>query len=149
MTRDAITAAIDLICATPNYGAIGWRLAQLTAKNRLRVDLNLEARAETSLRGIITLGPEAIASNPVSLAQTLVHEAYHVCQNPFLKTVSFWSGVATRTPIMRRYEQPAYQAALDFLSALQQVRPDLAAEVEAEQNAVRCVFANDFGVMLR
>jgi hypothetical protein len=47
-----------------------------------------------------------------------VHEANHLRQNPLLKTVSFWGGVVTRTPGMRRYEQPAYQAAVDFLEAV-------------------------------
>jgi hypothetical protein len=65
-------------------------------------------------------------------------------QNPLLKTASFWGGVLTRTPVMRRYEQPAYQSAVDFLEAVRRTHPHLADEAQAEQNAIRQVFAADF-----
>ncbi len=148
MTKVDLSPAIGLIRSVRGYNEIGIELEQLAAQNRIRVDANLDARAQTSLSGIITLGPEAIASSALSLAQTLVHEHYHLHQNPFLKTASFWAGVATRTPVMRRYEQPAYEMALDFLEAVKRDHPHLAREAEIEQNAVRCVFANDFGVQL-
>ena len=75
-----------------------------------------------------------------------MHEHFHLRrQNPLLKTLSFWSGVASRTHVMKRYEQPAYQAAHDFLEAVKQAHPTLAAEAEAEQVAIRGVFAINFG----
>ena len=141
ITPAALPAALRLIGATPGYEEVGRFLAKLWAQNRIRLDWKTEDRARASLLGTITLGPEAVASSALSLAQTLVHEAHHLHQNPLLKTVSFWSGIATRTPIMRRYERPAYQAALNFLAAVRQSHPHLAAEVEHEQSAIRQVFA--------
>jgi hypothetical protein len=46
---------------------------------------------------------------------------------------------------MRRYERPAYQAAIDFMQAVKQAHPHLAEEAQAEQDAVRHVFAMDYG----
>lgn len=105
----------------------------------------LQDRAQAGLLGTITLGPEAAEASPVSLAQTLVHEHHHLHQNLLLKTLSFWLGILTRTPVMRRYEQPAYQAAVDFLEAVKRTHPRLAGEAQAEQVAIRQVFAADFG----
>lgn len=144
-----IQQALRLIQSTPGYVEMGVRLAQLASEGHIRVDMNLPDRAQTSLRGIITLGAEAAQSSALSLAQTLVHEYHHLHQNPLLKTASFWAGFLTRTPVMRRYEQPAYQAAIDFLEAVKTAHPRLSDEVQAEQNAIRQVFAADFGVMLR
>jgi hypothetical protein len=149
MPASVLSEALRLIQATPGYVEAGVRLAQLASDGRIRVDMDLEDRAQAGLLGIITLGPEAAEAGPVSLAQTLVHEYHHLHQTPLLKTVSFWSGVLTRTPVMRRYEQPAYQAAVDFLQAVKDAHPHLAEEAQAEQNAVRQVFAADFGEMLR
>ena len=149
MSDNQISQALELICSIRGYKETGIALQKLAAQNRIRFDREMEDRAQTGLLGNITLGPEAIASNTVSLAQTLVHEAYHLHQNPFLKTVSFWTGFLTHTPVMRRYEQPAYQAAIDFLADVKRTQPHLAQEAEREQNAMRCVFANDFGVTLR
>jgi hypothetical protein len=50
---------------------------------------------------------------------------------------------------MRRYEQPAYQAAIDFLETVRWAHPHLAQEAEAERDAVRQVFATGFGATLR
>lgn len=147
-TPAALHQAIGLIRLTPGYTEAGVHLAQLASEGRIKVNLDLEDRAQASLLGTITLGPEAIEASMVSLAQTLVHEHFHLRQNPLLKTVSFWSGVVTRTPVMRRYEQPAYQAAIDFLEAVRQTHPHLALEAQAEQAAIRQVFALDFGVAL-
>jgi hypothetical protein len=144
----ALPEALRLICSILGYSKIGVHLAQLALEGRIRVNLNLSDRAQAGLLGTITLGPEAAEASPVSLAQTLVHEAYHLRQNPLLKTVSFWSGVVTHTPVMRRYEQPAYQAAVDFLEAVKHKHPHLANQAQDEQNAVRQVFATDFGGML-
>lgn len=134
-----------MIRSTPGYAKMGVELAQMASENRIRFDPNLEDRAQAGLLGTITLGPEAVESSPLSLAQTLVHEHFHLRQNPLLKTVSFWSGVASRTPVMRRYEQPAYQAAISFLEAIKKARPDLASESDAEQSAIRQVFTIGFG----
>lgn len=141
--------ALHLIQTTPGYTEIGVRLAQLASEGRIRLDMELEDRAQAGLLGTITLGPEAAEASPLSLAQTLVHEDHHLRQNPLLKTASFWSGILTRTPVMRRYEQPAYQVAIDFLEAAKQAHPHLADAAQREQNAVRQVFAADFGTMLR
>ncbi len=148
MKLAVLSEALELIRATPGYLETGVALAQLASENRIRIDGNLPDRACTNVWGIITLGPEAIESSALSLAQTLVHERYHLRQNPFLKTASFWTGVLTRTPVMRRYEQPAYQAALDFLEVVKRTQPHLTVEANSEQNAIRVVFANDYGVAL-
>ena len=91
------------------------------------------------------LGPESVAASPLSMAQTLVHELYHLHQNPFEKTLSFWLGILTRTPVMRRYERPAYLAAFRFLEAIKASHPHLAREAEVEQRAVAPVFEISFG----
>lgn len=57
--------------------------------------------------------------------------------------------MVSRTPVMRRYEQPAYQAALDFLQAVKGAHPHLAEEAAGEQAAVRQVFEIGFGGTLR
>jgi hypothetical protein len=145
MTPPSLPEALRLIRSTPGYTEVGIHLAQLASKGRIEVNLNLPDRAQANLLGTIILGPEAVQSRPLSLAQTLVHEAHHLGQNPLLKTVSFWTGILTRTPVMRRYEQPAYQAAIDFLEAVRRAHPHMAQEAQAEQAAVRQVFMLDFG----
>lgn len=142
--------ALQIVRATPGYAAVSVELAQLAEEGKIDSDPNLEDRAEARLFGTLLLGPEAMHASPLSLAQTLVHEHFHLRrQNPFLKTLSFWRGVVTGTPVMRRYEQPAYQAAHDFLEAVKRSRPDLAGEVEFEQRAIRQVFASAFGGTLQ
>lgn len=138
-------SALQLIAATPGYEMAARELAQLAKMGRLYFDASLEDRAKTGLLKTITIGPESAASSPLSLAQTLVHEQFHLHQNPLLKTVSFWSGVATGSPVMARYERPAYRAAWEFLEAAARVHPHLAAEAHAEQNAISLVFENCFG----
>ena len=144
MVQNTLQAALRLVGSTPGYVEVGVALAQLSCDNRIRFDPNLPDRAQTALTGVITLGPEAAESSPLSLAQTLVHEHFHLKQNPLMKTVSFWSGVATKTNVMKRYEEPAYQAACDFLEAVKKAHPLLAAEAEDEQAAIRQVFAEGF-----
>lgn len=140
--------AIRLIQSTPGYAKIGVALAQMASENRIRTDANMEDRAQAGLLGTITLGPEAIESSALSLAQTLVHEHFHLHQNPLLKTVSFWSGVLAKSPTMKRYEQPAYQAGIDFLEAVKAKHPHLADEADNEQAEIRQVFQMDFGGIL-
>jgi hypothetical protein len=137
-------SALQLIATTPGYEMTARELNQLAQKRRIFLDESLADRAQTSLLKTIVLGPEAVASSPLSLAQTLVHEQFHLHQNPLLKTVSFWSGVATRTPVMARFERPAYRAAWAFLEAAARTHPGLSSEARAEQNAIRLVFENDF-----
>jgi hypothetical protein len=137
--------ALRLISDTPGYEAIGAELIQLAARGRIRIDAALPDRAQAGLLGTITLGPEALEGSPLSLAQTLVHEQYHLHQNPFLKTVSFWGGIFSRTPVMKRYEQPAYQAAIDFLEAVGKAHLPLAREAQSEQDAIRQVFSSGYG----
>lgn len=141
----AIQDALRLIQATPGYAGVGVELAQMASDGRIRFAPHLEDRAHAGLLGTLTLGPEAMHAGPLSLAQTLVHEHFHLRQNPLLKTLSFWSGVARGAHVMRRYEQPAYQAAHDFLEAVKRARPAMTAQVEAEQRAIRQVFATTFG----
>ena len=146
MPPDKLHDALHLTRTTPGYSEVGVDLAQLASENRIRINPALQDRAQASLLGIITLGPEAVASSLLSLAQTLVHEHFHLRrQNPFLKTLSFWTGIATRSAVMKRYEQPAYQAAYDFLEAVKRAHPDLVQEAEREQRAIYHVFATDFG----
>lgn len=141
--------AIRLIRSTPGYAETGVALAQMASENHIHLDPEMEDRAQAGLLGTITLGPEAVESSTLSLAQTLVHEYFHLRQNPLLKTVSFWSGVLSHTPVMKRYEQPAYQAAIDFLEAVKRKHPHLAEEAESEQSAIRQVFQIGFGGDLR
>lgn len=137
----AIEEALALIAATPGHAEVAASLTALFQKGRIHANPQIEDRARANLLGSITLGPEAVGANPLSLAQTLVHEQHHLRQNPFLKTVSFWSGVLTRTPVMKRYEQPAYQAAIDFLEAVKNAHPQWAQQAAAEQQEVRAAFA--------
>ncbi len=137
--------ALNLISAIPGYQRHVDELRQLAAQGRIRYHADLEDRAHAGLTNTITLGPEAMESHPLSLAQTLVHELYHLHQHPLLKTVSFWSGVATRTPQMRRYEHPAYSAAYEFLEAVKVSQPHLASLAQSEQKAIRQVFRQSYG----
>ena len=144
----SLQEALHIVRVTPGYATVGVELSQLASQGRIDFDPDLEDRAHASLSGTLRLGPEAVQSSPLSLAQTLVHEHFHLCQNPFLKTLSFWSGVASGTPVMRRYEKPAYRAAHDFLEAVKRARPELSKEAESEQRAIRQVFASVFGAEL-
>lgn len=125
--------ALRLIRSTRGYESVAIDLAQLWAGGKIRFNPELPDRANTELWGTITIGPEAASARPLSLAQTLVHEHHHLRhQHPLQKTASFWSGVASRTNPMRAYEKPAYQAALDFLDAVEQQHPNLALEARME-----------------
>jgi hypothetical protein len=141
----ALHEALHIVRATPGYAAVAVELSQLASEGQIHFNPDLEDRALVGLLGTLTLGPEALHGSPLSLAQTLVHEHFHLRQNPLLKTLSFWSGVLSGTHVMRRYEKPAYWAAHQFLEAVKQVRPELAAEAKFEQRAIRQVFASVFG----
>jgi hypothetical protein len=150
MKPAALSDAIHVVRTTPGYNNTGDDLLQLDWAGRIRVDMELEDRAQATLRGIILLGPEAVEASPLSLAQTLVHEHFHLRrQHPLHKTLSFWRGVFSGTPPMRRYEEPAYQAAIDFLEAVKQTHSHLIPEANAEQAAVQQVFQTGFGGKLR
>ena len=140
--------ALNLIGAVPNYSQIATDLR----KRRILYNPNLPDRGQASLLGRITLGPEVLEGRPnevlVGVAGTLVHELYHCRQNPFLKTVSFWLGITTRTHPMRRYERPAYQAHSAFLMALAQSQPLLAEAAFLEQQAVHASFHAVYGCEL-
>lgn len=145
MTRQAVDNALDLIAATPGYEHAARRLRRA----RIRLDPGLSDRAQTSLGGQITLGPEPFAGTGdaarVSLAGTLIHEHFHLRQNPLEKTASFWLGIATRRHPMRRYEAPAYAAHLEFLRQLACAHPALEDEAHREINQVRAAFACHYG----
>ncbi|WP_395090086.1 hypothetical protein [Armatimonas sp.] len=128
-----ITRAIALIACVPGYEAIAQNLTRRT----VRYVPELSDRGQATLTGVILIGPEALLGSVVGLAETLVHEEFHTRQNHLLKTHSFWSGVFTRTPVMARYERPAYQAALDFLAVLAVSHPEHAGEAHAEAEAVQ------------
>lgn len=144
--RECLDAALALIGSTPGYQGVAADLSRLRDRGRIRFAPDLTDRAHAGLLGALTLGPEVFADNSaLSLAETLVHEHYHLFrQRSLLKTVSFWAGVATRTPTMARYEQPAYAAALRFLRAIARARPDLADEAAREAAAVEATFAANY-----
>lgn len=142
---EGVEAALELIRSTPGYETVAADLQSLHARGRVHYVPTLPDRAHAGLLGAITLGPEAVTGSALSLAETLVHEHFHLKRQSHLaKTVSFWAGIATRTPVMARYERPAYQAALDFLAAVARARPDLAGEAEAEAGAVGATFAAQY-----
>jgi hypothetical protein len=132
---EAIRDALALIASVPGYESVARDLARL----RITYVPTLKDRGQASLHGHIRIGPETLEGGGdtalVSLAGTLVHEHSHTCQNPFLKTLSFWTGIATRTHPMRRYERPAYEHQAAFLAALSRVRPDLAPAALWERTA--------------
>lgn len=128
-----VVEAIALIARVPGYAAVAGELARC----EIRYLPTLLDRGQATLTGAILLGPEAWEAGPVGLAETLVHEHYHTRQNPFAKTPSFWLGVFTRTPVMARYERPAYQAASTFLETLAAELPEHTDEARREIEAVR------------
>ena len=136
-----IAEAIALIGRVPGYE----RVAQNLVRRTIRYIPTLEDRGQATLTGVILIGPEALLGSLVGLAETLVHEEFHTRQSHLLKTHSFWSGVFTRTPVMARYERPAYQAALDFLAALGGAFPEYAAEARAEYDMVQVSFEASYG----
>ncbi len=145
MTRAAIDYALDLIAATPGYEEVARRLRRTT----IHLLPTLPDRAQTSLRGQITLGPEPFIGTDdavqVSLAGTLVHEHLHLCQHPLAKTVSFWRGIAARRHPMRRYEAPAYAAQQEFLRRVAAAHPRLQQLALAESSHVQSAFAFHYG----
>ena len=144
-----ITEAIALISEVPGYEAVAAHLENWQSRGRIKVNLRLPDRARAGLWGTITLGPEILASPPLSVAQTLVHEHFHIKkQHPLLKSFSFWMGVFTRTHPMLRYERPAYTAALCFLKAAELAYPTMAPLARAETAAIRQVFQSGFGATL-
>ncbi len=145
MTRQAIDSALELIAETPGYENIARRLR----RTPIRLLPSLVDRAQTSLWGRITLGPEPFTGTEdrvrVSLAATLVHEHFHLRQHPLEKTASFWLGAATHHHPMRRYEAPAYAAQQQFLRALTRSHPALQTLALAELEQVQAAFARHYG----
>lgn len=142
---DAIQMAVCLIAAVPGYAGVAGDLR----RGRVLFAPGLLDRGQASLRGTIRIGPEALAGAGdamlVSLAGTLVHEHWHTRQNALLKTVSFWRGVWSRTPPMRRYEWPAYAQQRAFLGALAASHPTLASLAARERDAVLASFHACYG----
>ncbi|MBC8101885.1 MAG: hypothetical protein H7Z41_04775 [Cytophagales bacterium] len=140
-----LQAAIDLVAKTPGYESAGRELFDLRLRGKLRFLPDLADRGQATLGGQILIGPEALWGGTVGLAETLVHEHWHLRrQSVFAKTSSFWMGVATRQPVLRRYEIPAYGAALSFLVAVAARFPELAGEARSEQESVRASFADGY-----
>ena len=148
--RWQLSNAIALIGSVPGYESEAAILREMLVDGRIRYVETLEDRAHAGLLGTITMGPEPFAPGGtlLGLAETLVHERFHLTQNPLEKTASFWAGVATKTDAMARYEKPAYQAAATFLERFRETFPDLAAESEAELVAVRDTFESSYGETL-
>lgn len=141
-----VRAAINLIDLTPGYGEIARDLLLLLGRQHIRFASDIGDRAHAGLTGVIHLGAEALDADTLGLAETLIHEHYHVRrQKPLEKTVSFWLGVAGRKPVMRRYEQPAYRAAVAFLDAVAAALPDLADAARQERAAVCASFSAGYG----
>ena len=130
------------------YAPVAETLTRWLDAGRIVYVPTLVDRAHAGLTGRITLGPEALSGSLLGLAETLVHEWWHIArQVPLEKTASFWLGVATGTPTMARYERPAYRAALEFLTAAASL-PDLAEDAVREADAVRATFATEYRVPL-
>lgn len=128
-----VAAALELIARVPGYAPVALALR----KAHPRYLPTLTDRGQATLGGGVYVGPEAVEGGVVGLAETLVHEHFHTRQSPLAKTPSFWKGVFTRTPVMARYERPAYQAAVTFLKALAQALPEYREEALAEAEAVQ------------
>ena len=156
-----IGEAISLIRSVLGYEAESQILAQLLSDGKIRYETALEDRAHAGLLGTITLGPEPFApgNTVLGLAETLIHERFHLTQNPLAKTASFWTGIATNTvsflrkettksDVMARYEKPAYQAAEAFLEKFRQTFPELAEQSDTELFAVRSTFESAYGETL-
>ncbi len=146
----AIREAIALIRATPGYADQADTLSHLLEAGKIRYVGTLEDRAHAGLLGTITLGPEPFAAGAtvLGLAETLVHELFHLGQNPLEKTASYWTGVFTRTDSMVRYERPAYTAALEFLQTYKNRNPADAPSVDEEIVAVQSTFLSAYGDVL-
>ena len=143
-----VDEAVRLIAATPGYADVARDLERIGARGGIRFAPALADRAHAGLLGTITLGPEALEGSVLSLAQTLVHEHYHLRrQTPFHKTASFWAGVFTGRPVMQAYEHPAYRAALDFLEAIARAFPEHADEAVAERQAVAASLRAHYGTV--
>lgn len=147
--RRRVRDALALIARVDGHAAVARDLEDLLERGRIRFVPTLVDRAHAGLTRRVTLGPEALDGGIVGLAETLVHEHWHLFrQHPLHKTASFWAGVATGTPVMARYERPAYRAALAFLDALGRQFPETAATARAEAQAVAAVFAREYGATL-
>jgi hypothetical protein len=141
-----LRAAISLVSATPGYDTVGKDLSNLYDRGKLEFVPTLEDRGQATLGGRLLIGPEAVYDGLVSLAETLVHEHWHLRhQLPLEKTASFWAGFVTGKHVMRRYEMPAYKAALQFLAAVEATFPHFAEEARAEQNSIHASFAQFYG----
>ena len=147
---EQITSAIALIRTVPGYAPHAQELAQLLADGKIRYHEPLEDRAHAGLLGGITLGSEPFeqGNTTLGLAETLIHERYHLHQNPLEKTVSFWTGIVTHTDAMIRYERPAYQEAQTFLEAYRAAHPHDADLADSELYAVRSTFETSYGQAL-
>ena len=142
-----LNEALALIDSVPEYADAAAHLRSLRARGRLRIE-SISDRGRATFNGIVALGPEAFAGGVVGLAETLIHERFHLAQFPLDKTKSFWSGVFTKTPVWRRLERPAYQEARTFLEALAKARPELAADARAEVRALEAAFQIHYGEAL-
>jgi hypothetical protein len=88
------------------YAGVADDLARLRNRGAIAFSPRLPDRAHAGLTGTITLGPESLEGDVVGLAETLVTSTTHLRrQNPLAKTLSFWKGVARRSPVMRDYER--------------------------------------------
>ena len=142
-------AAVALIGAVPGYSAVAVELSAWKAKGQVRWDPGLPDRAVVHFLGHMTMGPEPFDGHLAGLAETLVHEHHHrFRQHHWQKTVSYWTGIATGSPPMARYERPATLASLRFLEdAARHGAVDRTTAV-AEQNAIRKSWALHYRIPL-
>ena len=144
----AIGAALSLIRATPNYAPVADALELLRKQGYLTFNATLPDRATTDWQGHIVVGPEAAFASVVGLAETLVHEQFHRTQPVYAKTLSFWGGVFTQSSVWERLERPAYRAAYDFLSAVENYSPTHAEVARQEKRAVKQSFQANYNAPL-
>ncbi len=146
--EQSVSEAIALILRTPGYEEAARDLSDTVARGKMRFAADIEDRAHAGLTGVYHIGDEALNGSCLGLAETLIHERHHTHQNPLAKTASFWKGAFTGANIMRDYERPAYEAAIEFLQAVERWLPDLADEARQEQSAIRQVFLTEYGEAL-
>ncbi len=147
--RLRVADAIARIGSVPGYEHVSAQLTTLLESGHILHDSDLSDRAVVEWTGRMILGEEPFEGPRVGLEETLVHEHHHRHrQANLLKSASFWAGIATRTPVMARYERPAYRAALKYLAEVARSRPDDHDDALREANAVRRTWDIVYGMPL-
>ena len=141
--------AVELIRSVEGYHAVADDLELWQRRRAVRYVATLVDRAQTTLSGLLVIGPEPFDGPLISLGETLVHEHFHrFRQGHLAKTTSFWIGVATRSPVMARYERPAWRAGLAFVRAARAQHAWDALECDAEEIAILRSFEHHYRMPL-